>query len=378
MKNPVEIPYEKLANPAVLAQPAYEPGRPIEVVAREFGLDPGGVLKLASNESAVGPSPGVLAAAGAALREVNLYPDGAGTFLCEKLAVHWGLGPGQFLLGNGSNEVMILLAQAFLRPGDEVVFGSEAFIVYRLAALMFGAVPVAVPMPAHRHDLGAMLSAVTPRTKLVFLANPNNPTGTVNGRGEILAFARALPPHVVLCVDEAYAEFLPEGEVADIRPLIAEGVKVVGARTFSKIHGLAGLRVGYLYGARGVVALLQRIRQPFNVNAVAQAAACAALEDVAFVRAERVRNARARALLEAGLEALGGVVPGIEMVPGSANFVFFKVPRALAVFDMLQRQGIIVRPMSAYGLPDYLRVSVGTEAQNARFLSALRAVLLQR
>jgi histidinol-phosphate aminotransferase len=361
------LSYTELANPNVLAQPAYEPGKPVETVAREFGLDADAIIKLASNENALGPSPMGRAAAAHALDAANFYPDGAATLLREKLAAHWGLSPVQFVVGNGSNEVMILLAQTFLRAGDEVVFGSEAFIVYKLAALLFGAKPVAVPMPAHTHDLDAMREAITPRTRLVFLACPNNPTGTVNPSAAILKFAETLPEHVIFCLDEAYAEYLDEA--ADIRPLIAAGRKIVGARTFSKIYGLAGLRVGYLYGSAEVASLVGRARQPFNVNSLAQTAAAAALGDTEFVQRAREMNASGLRQLEAGFAALG-----LEWILSRGNFVVFHVANAAAVFDALQRRGVIVRPLAGYGMPDSLRVTVGTFAQNERFLRELRDV----
>ncbi|MDR2845449.1 MAG: histidinol-phosphate transaminase [Puniceicoccales bacterium] len=361
------VSYADLVNPSVLTQPTYEPGKPIELVAKEFGIDPSTIIKMASNENPLGPSPLAKAAAQKALDEVNYYPDGGTTALREKLAAVWGLAPNQFLVGNGSNEVMILLAQAFLRAGDEVVFGSEAFIVYKLAALLFGAKPVSVPMPAHTHDLDAMLAAITPRTKLVFLACPNNPTGTVNAPEAILAFARKLPAHVILCLDEAYAEFLDNA--VDIRPLIAAGLKVTGARTFSKIYGLAGLRVGYLYGTAELIALVQRTRQPFNVNLVAQAAAIAALDDTGFVQHARSENAAGLRQLTRGLEGLG-----LSVVPGHGNFLVFQIPDAAGVFDALQRRGVIVRPLAGYGMRDSLRVTVGTDPQNERFLATLSEV----
>jgi histidinol-phosphate aminotransferase len=358
-----------LANPVVLTQPAYEPGKPIEAVARQFGLDPARVIKLASNENPLGPSPLAAAAAARALGEVNFYPDGACTALREKLAAHWDLAPDQFVVGNGSNEVMLLLAQAFLLPGDEVVFGERAFIVYKLATLLFGATPVPVPMPEHTHDLPAMLAAITPRTKLVFLTCPNNPTGTANAAADILAFARALPPHVVLCLDEAYAEFL-DAEAADIRPLIAAGLKIVGARTFSKIYGLAGLRVGYLYASAELAALVQRTRQPFNVNLVAQAAAVAALDDTAFLLRAREVNAAGLRQLAAGFASFS-----LDYIPSRGNFIVFHTPDATRIFKTLQRDGVIVRPLKSYGMPESLRVSVGTKAQNDRFLCVLSSLL---
>lgn len=358
------VTYADLANRPVLAQPVYEAGRPIEVVAREFGLDPSSVIKLASNENPLGPSPLGLEAARRALGSLHLYPDSGCTFLRERLAREWGLSPGNFVVGNGSNEVMILLAQAFLRPGDEVVFGSQAFVVYKLATLLMGATPVEVPMPGFRHDLAAMRAAVTPRTRIVFLASPNNPTGGSDRPEDILALARALPETAIFCLDEAYAEYLDA--TADLRPLLSEGRKVVVTRTFSKIYGLAGLRVGYLVGSEEVCGLLNRVRQPFNVNLPALAAAEAALGDRDFIARARRANAEGLAQLAEGFARLG-----LRHIPGEANFLAFEIPGAAAVFQRLQREGIIVRPLRGYGMPDWLRVTVGLPEQNARFLSAL-------
>jgi histidinol-phosphate aminotransferase len=356
--------YSELANRPVLTQPVYEAGRPIEVVAREFGLDPASVIKLASNENPLGPSPLGLAAARKALENSHLYPDGGCTFLREKLAAKWSLRPSNFVIGNGSNEVMILLAQAFLRPGDEVVFGSQAFIVYKLATLLFGATPVEVPMPGFRHDLAAMRAAVTPRTRIVFLASPNNPTGGTDSPEEIVALARSLPEDVIFCLDEAYAEYLDR--TADLRPLMAEGRKVVVTRTFSKAYGLAGLRVGYLVGSEEVCGLINRVRQPFNVNLPALAGAEAALDDAEFLSRSRRANAEGVAQLSDGLRRLG-----FEFIPGHANFLAAKIPNAEAAFTTLQKAGVIVRPLKGYGMGGWLRLTVGTPAQNERLLSEL-------
>ncbi|MDR2513405.1 MAG: histidinol-phosphate transaminase [Puniceicoccales bacterium] len=361
------ISYADLANPSLHALPTYEPGKPIETVALEYGIDAVSIVKMASNENPLGPSPMALAAASAVLRDANFYPDGNTTLLRKKLAHHWGLAPDQFVIGNGSNEAMILLAQSFLLPGDEVVFGSEAFIVYKLAALLFGAKPIPVPMPAHTHDLDAMRDAVTAKTKLVFLACPNNPTGTTNPPEAILAFARSLPPHVILCVDEAYAEF--PTLTADLRPLINEGRKIVGARTFSKIYGLAGLRVGYLYGNPSLATLVQKARQPFNVNLVAQAAAIAALDDTAFVHHARETNTAGMHQLATGLRSMH-----LDFIPSEGNFLVFHTTGAKRIFDTLQQRGVIVRPLVGYGMPESLRVTVGTHAQNERFLQTLYEV----
>ena len=360
--------FEALVNPTVLKQPVYEPGKPIEEVARELGLDPETIIKLASNENPFGPSPRALAAAKAALEHGELYPDGGCFALRQKLAAARGLAPEQFVVGNGSNEVIELLGHALLRPGDEVVMGAPAFVVYKLVTLLFGAKAVEVPLVNHRHDLDRIAAAVTPRTRLVYVCSPNNPTGTANSEAEMLAFARAMPEHVVTVFDEAYAEYVEP--TPDLRPLIREGRNVVCLRTFSKIYGLASLRIGYGYAAAETATLLNRVRQPFNVNAIAQAAAIAALDDHEFT-AKCVRENRAGlAQLEAGFRALGR-----EFVPSVANFILVRVGDGLKVFDALQRRGVIVRPVKSYGLPEWIRVTVGTREQNERLLAELKRAL---
>lgn len=357
-----------LVNPSVLSQPVYEPGKPIEEVARELGLDPASIIKLASNENPLGGSPKAIAAATRALAQAELYPDGGCFALRQKLAAKLGVASEQVVVGNGSNELLELLGHVFLRPGDEVVMGAPAFIVYKLVALLFGAKPVEVPLVNHRHDLAALARAITPRTKLVFLPSPNNPTGTANSEAEIHAFVRGLPEHVVFVFDEAYAEFLDNPP--DLRPLIAEGRKVVGLRTFSKIYGLASLRVGYGYASAELAALLNRVRQPFNVNAIGQAAALGALDDAEFVTRTRETNAAGLRQLQAAFTARG-----LEWVPSVANFILVKVGDGARGFVELQKRGVIVRPMKPYGMPEWLRVTVGTEAQNARLIAALDEVL---
>ena len=272
------------------------------------------------------------------------------------------------MIGNGSNEVLELLGHAVVGPGVEVVMGAPAFIVYKLVTLLFGGTPVEVPLVNHRHDLAAMRVAVTDRTRLVFLASPNNPTGTTNTEEEIHAFVRSLPGHVVFVLDEAYAEYLDAPP--DLRPLLAEGRKVVGLRTFSKIFGLASLRVGYGYGAPELVSLLQRVRQPFNVNAIAQAAAVAALGDAGFVARCRVENRAGLAQLEEGFRQLG-----LEWVPSAANFLLVRVGAGARVFEEMQRRGVIVRPMAPYGLGEWVRITAGTTEENDRCLRALAEAL---
>ena len=364
--------FAELANTGVLIRPIYEPGKPIETVARELGLDPAGIIKLASNENPHGSSPKAIAAAQRALSEANLYPDGGYFSLRQKLAAKLGLGMDQFVIGNGSNELIELMGHAFLGPGTECVMHRSAFIVYKLVTLMCGAKPVEVPLAAGlRQDLPSLLAAVTPRTRLVFLASPANPVGATNTAEEIVTLVRALPPHVILVMDEAYVDFLENPP--DLRPLIAGGWKVICLRTFSKIYGLASLRVGCGFAAPELIALLQRVRQPFNVNAIAAAAAVAALDDEEFVTKCRRENRAGLAQLGAGFTQ-----GGLEFVPAQGNFILVKVGDGVAIFDALQRQGVITRPVKGYGLPEWLRVTVGTQAQNERLLKALAGVLAKR
>ncbi|MCS6242970.1 MAG: histidinol-phosphate transaminase [Opitutus sp.] len=359
---------DTLVNPSVLTQPVYEPGKPIEDVARELGLDPTTIIKLASNENPFGPSPLGKAAALRAIEQSELYPDGGCVALRAKLARVYGFEANQFVIGNGSNELIELLGHVFLQPGDEVVMGNPSFAVYKLVALLFGAKPVEVPLVNHTHDLAALAAAVTPRTKLVFVPSPNNPMGTANSEAELLAFARSLPEHVVFVFDEAYAEYLDNPP--DLRPLIREGRKVVCLRTFSKIYGLASLRVGFGYAGPELAGLLTRVRQPFNVNAIGQAAALAALDDHEFIQKCGRENRVGLVRLESGFRALG-----LEIVPSVANFLLVRVGDGARVFMELQKRGVIVRPMRPYGMPEWLRVTVGTAAQNERLLETLAAVL---
>jgi histidinol-phosphate aminotransferase len=359
---------ETLVNPSVLTQPVYEPGKPIEDVARELGLDPTTIIKLASNENPFGPSPLAKAAAVRALDQGELYPDGGCVALRAKLARVYDFEHSQFVIGNGSNEIIELLGHVFLRPGDEVVMGNPSFAVYKLVTLLFGAKPIEVPLVNHTHDLAALGAAVTAKTKLVFVPSPNNPMGTANTEAELLAFARGLPEHLVFVFDEAYAEYLENPP--DLRPLIREGRKVVCLRTFSKIYGLASLRVGYGYAAPDMAALLNRVRQPFNINAIGQAAAIAALDDRQFIAKCASENQAGLVQLERGFEVLG-----LQVVPSVANFILVKVGDGAGVFNELQKRGVIVRPMRAYGMPEWLRVTVGTSTQNERLLRTLGDVL---
>lgn len=361
---------ESLAKPSVLTQPVYEPGKPIEYVARELGLDPAGIIKLASNENPFGPSPLAVEAATRALAQGALYPDGGCYELRQRLAAFHGLGADQFVVGNGSNELIELLGHVFLGPGDEVVMANPAFVVYKLVTLLFGAKPVEVPLRNWTHDLPAMAAAVTPRTKLVCVCSPNNPTGTANSAAELIQFVRSLPEHVVVVIDEAYVEYLENPP--DLKPLIREGRSLICLRTFSKIYGLASLRVGYGYAGPALCALLNRVRQPFNVNAIGLAAALAALSDAKFAQGCAEETRAGMAFIETQLGLLG-----LESVPSRANFVLVKVGSGEACFRGLQKAGVIVRPVASYGLPGWIRVTIGSRADNGRFLAALKRWLGQ-
>ncbi|NBB79359.1 MAG: histidinol-phosphate transaminase [Verrucomicrobia bacterium] len=356
--------YAELANAGVHEQPVYEPGKPIEAVAREFGLVSARIAKLASNENPFGPSPTAVAAAQAALQTAHLYPDGACTELRKAIAEERGIAEEAIIVGNGSNEIIELLGHAFLRPGLEVVMGAQAFIVYKLVTKLFGATPVEVSMRDFGHDLSAMRAAVTERTRLLFVASPNNPTGIANAEAELIELAESLPEHVIFCLDEAYAEYLDRAP--DLRAQISAGRKVFCLRTFSKIYGLGGFRVGYGYGDPEMVQLLQQVRQPFNVSSVAQAAATAALGDLDFVENCRRANEAGRRQLVEGLAALG-----FASVGGQANFVLAEVGDGQAFFRALQEQGLIVRPLTGYGMPAHVRITIGTEAENRRLMGAV-------
>lgn len=353
-----------IVNPKIMSQPVYEPGRPIDDVAREMGLDPASVIKLASNENPLGTSPLALAAMKEALRKSHLYPDGGCVHLRDRIGARHGVKSDRVVVGNGSNELLELLGHVFLTPGDETVMGTPAFIVYKLVTHLFGAKAIEVPLKNHVHDLAAMSAAVTARTKMVFLPCPNNPTGTLNSHQEVLDWIEQLPERVVVVIDEAYAEYLDDE--ADWSGVFASGRRLVVTRTFSKIYGMAALRLGYAVTTPEIAALLQRARQPFNVNAIAQAGAMAALDDVEWV-------AKCRKANREGLAQLRGLLAGLnlEWVDSQGNFLLVKVGGGARISRELQKQGIIVRPVDGYGLPEWIRLSVGTEAENLRAVSAL-------
>lgn len=360
---------EHYANRYVCDLVAYEPGKPIDETARELGLDPADIVKVASNENPLGPSPRAKQAMIAALEDSHIYPDGGGYRLRSAIAGRFGLGIENVVLGNGSNEIIELLCHCFLNENAELIAAEHAFVVYKLMATLFGAKYVEVPDPGFVHDLDAMADAITPNTRLVFIANPNNPTGTVVGQEAIDRFMARVPAHVVVVFDEAYYEFWTEAP--DTLKYIAEGKNVCVLRTCSKIHGLAALRVGYGLASKGVAEILQKARQPFNVNSIAQAGAIAALTDDEHVKNTRAINQQGLAFYEEAFRERN-----LEFVPSVANFILVKVGDGDKVFREMLRQGVIIRAMRSYKLPEWVRISIGTPAQNQRALEVLDSVLV--
>ncbi|MGZ5066110.1 MAG: histidinol-phosphate transaminase [Usitatibacter sp.] len=361
---------ERLAPQNVRSIAPYIPGKPIAETARELGLAEADILKMASNENPLGASPKAVAAIRGALDELHYYPDGSGYDLKAVLARKLGLEPANFVLGNGSNDVLELVARAFLTTADSAVFSRHAFMVYALAVQAIGAKAIEVPAKAYGADLDAIAAAVRPDTKIVFLANPNNPTGTFTPWAELEAFVARMPRSVLVVLDEAYGEYLPDELKSPTPRWLAKHPNLVVSRTLSKAFGLAGLRVGYGFAHPAVAEIMNRVRQPFNVNHLAMVAACAALEDDAFIEKSRANNAAGLVQLEAGFRRLG-----LEYVPSRGNFITVRVGDAARVYDCLLREGVIVRPIAGYGMPEHLRVTVGLPAQNDRFLAALERAM---
>jgi histidinol-phosphate aminotransferase len=355
----------KTAHQHILKLVSYEPGKPVEELAREMGLRPDEIIKLASNENPLGPSPKALAAMRDALDRAHFYPDGGGWALRTAIAEKLGLARENVVLGNGSNEIIEFVGHAFLRPGDEVITARHAFAVYTLMAQLFGAKTIEVPDPGFTHDLKAMLAAVNRRTRQIFIANPNNPTGTMVGQQEIDRFMERVPDNVLVVFDEAYYEFLDNPP--DVLKFVRDGRNVVVMRTFSKIQGLAGLRIGYGLASQEIADVLQKTRQPFNANSIAQAGAVAGIHDEEYMQKTRELTREGREYLESEFSSMG-----LEFVPSAANFVLVRVGDGDNVFQALLRRGLIVRAMRSYKLPEWIRVSVGTMDQNRRFIAELR------
>jgi histidinol-phosphate aminotransferase len=348
----------------------YEPGKPISELAREMGLDEGRIIKLASNENPLGASPLARRAIQKALAGLERYPDGNGFELKQALAARYGVDPEQIVLGNGSNDVLELAARVVLAPGTSAIYSQHAFAVYPLVVQAVGAHGIEVPAKNYGHDVEAMKRAVRDDTRALFIANPNNPTGTLVPAAQVEALLGELPPHVLVVLDEAYNEYLSPELRADSLSWLRRFPNLVVTRTFSKVYGLAGLRVGYAFAAPEVANLMNRVRQPFNVNSLALAAAAAALEDAEFVRESYELNRRGMRQVTEGLARLG-----IEFIPSYGNFVSFRVGDAAAVYRKLLASGIIVRPIAGYGMPQHLRVTIGLESENAKFLECLARAL---
>ena len=361
--------YSDLAPPYIRAIAPYQTGKPIAELERELGIS--GIVKLASNENPLGCSPLAVAAMHEAIKTIALYPDGNGFELKDALSKRYGVEPARIVLGNGSNDMLELVARAFLTVGDKAVYSAHAFAVYPLATQAVGATGVSVPATNFGHDLKAMLkAAMEQQAKLVFIANPNNPTGTFLNAADLLVFMRALPPQILVVLDEAYNEYLPVECRYDSVSWLREFPNLIISRTFSKAYGLAGLRVGYAFANAQVADMMNRVRQPFNVNSLAQAAAVAALQDTDFVQQTFALNLRGMKQIVDGLTGLG-----LEHIPSFGNFVSFKIRDAARIYRRLLELGVIVRPVANYAMPDYLRVSIGLESENEKFLSALQQIL---
>jgi len=349
---------------------AYQPGKPTSELAREIGLDPASVIKLASNENPLGASPRARAAVERELAELARYPDGGGFALKQALAAHHRVEPDCIVLGSGSNDVLELVAHVFLAPATSAVYAQHAFAVYPLATQMAGAHSIAVPARDFAHDLPGMAAAVRADTRVLWIANPNNPTGSFAPAQDVRALLERVPRRVIVVLDEAYNEYLPDALRVDTTRWLGQFPNLVITRTFSKAYGLAALRVGFALAHPDVADLMNRVRMPFNVNSAAQAAAVQALEDQAFV-------ARSRAVNDAGMRQLTEAFRGMRLdyIASLGNFVSVRVGAADAVYRRLLAQGVIVRPIAAYDMPEHLRVTIGLESENARFLAALQTAL---
>jgi histidinol-phosphate aminotransferase len=347
----------------------YQPGKPISELAREMGMEEASIVKLASNENPRGIGPRTRAAIESALAEIARYPDGNGFDLKQALSRRYGVDTSSIVLGNGSNDVLELVALAFLGPGRAAVMSQHAFAVYPLATQARGARPIVVQAKNYGHDLEAMAKAIDEETYVVWVANPNNPTGTLAPPDEVEAFLRKVPERVLIVLDEAYNEYIHADLRTDTVKLLKRHPNLVVTRTFSKAYGLAGLRVGYALAHPSVADVMNRVRQPFNVNSIALAAAEAALDDMEFVARSYAENLNGMRQLEEGCRRLG-----LEFIPSYGNFLTIRVGRAGEIFKRLLRRGVIVRPVGGgYALPEHLRVTIGTAAENDRFLGALAA-----
>ncbi|WP_296255291.1 MULTISPECIES: histidinol-phosphate transaminase [unclassified Pseudomonas] len=360
-----------LAQAGVQKLSPYVPGKPVDELARELDIDPARIIKLASNENPLGGSPKALAAIRDALAELTRYPDGNGFELKQLLSRRCGVEPTQVTLGNGSNDILEIVARAYLAPGLNAVFSEHAFAIYPIVTQAVGADARVAKAKDWGHDLPAMLAAIDSNTRVVFIANPNNPTGTWFGPQALAAFLADVPEDVLVVLDEAYIEYAEGADLPDGLNFLGQYPNLLVSRTFSKAYGLASLRVGYALSSAVVADVLNRVRQPFNVNSLALVAACAALDDAQFVTQSRELNEAGMQQLEQGLRELG-----LQWIASKANFIAVDVGReAASVYQGLLSEGVIVRPVAGYGMPNHLRVSIGLPAENSRFLEALSKVL---
>lgn len=367
----MSIDYQSLAVKGVQALTPYQPGKPIDELARELGLNPDSIIKLASNENPLGPSPRALAAVREALHDLCRYPDGNGFELKQALSARFGVKPSQLTLGNGSNDVLEVITRCFADQQSEVVFSQYAFAVYALVTQAIGATGVSVPARDYGHDLDAMAEAVTDRTKLVFVANPNNPTGTVHGAKAIEAFLDRIPARVLVVLDEAYCEYRQADDAVDALALLERHPNLIITRTFSKAWGLASLRAGYSISSAEIANVLNRVRQPFNVDNLALTAATAVLDDEEYLQRSREVNAEGMKQLETAFGKMG-----LAYIPSAGNFIAVDVgEKAADINQSLLEQGVIVRPIAGYGMPRHLRVSIGLPEENDRFIESLARAL---
>ncbi|MBL8381926.1 MAG: histidinol-phosphate transaminase [Burkholderiales bacterium] len=364
--------YADLAPAYVRAIAPYQPGKPISEVARELGIPERDIIKLASNENPLGCGEAAKAAMRRAIEEAHLYPDGAAFELRAALSRKWGVPMEAIVAGNGSNDLLDYIAMAYLAPGVSAVYAQHCFAVYPITVLARGATGIKVPAKAYGNDLDAMAAAIRPDTRMVFIANPNNPTGTFSPYAQIRAFMERVPAEVIVVLDEAYNDFLPPELREDTVAWLKDFPNLVLTRTFCKIYGLAGLRVGYMLADPQVCDMVNRVRAPFNVNAIAQAAAVAALDDHDFVRRTYENNRAGMAQLVDGVKALG-----LDYIPSYGNFVTVDVGDGAKVFNALLRRGVIVRPIAGYELPRHVRVTIGLPHENARFLASLAEALAE-
>lgn len=367
------IDFSKYAVSGVQKLSPYQPGKPIDELAREFDLNPADIIKLASNENPLGPSEKVRAAISKELDDLSRYPDGNGYELKSILSEKLNVTNHQITLGNGSSDILEFVVKTFVNPGDEVIVSEHAFAIYGLVTQMQGGQTIEVPAKNWGHDLDAMANAITDKTKIIFVTNPNNPTGTYNSKSQLETFLAKVPEHIIVLLDEAYFEYVDKSDYPNGIDYLSEYPNLVVTRTFSKAYGLASLRVGYGVSSEQLADLMNRVRPPFNVDSFALAAAVASIKDESYVRQSKELNDQGMTQLMAGFEQLN-----VNWIPSVGNFICFEVPnRAMEIFNGLLAKGVIIRPVANYGMPDHLRVSIGTQQENQRFLLELKGLLAE-